>query len=249
MLKQERQELIISEITANHKVHSADLSLKLNVSEDTIRRDLKELANQGLIKKVHGGAMANPVELRHAPQEPITHEEERQALSIKCLPFIQRGAVLIIEGTRTAAILADLLPSDLSLTVFTNSFPVANRIMFAQQIETHFIGGKISMTHRGTMGTEVVQNLSEIQADLCFMEFTGIHPEIGITSSNREYAMTLKAMLRSSTELVGLSLSTDLGTIQPYKVATVDRLDRLVTELEHPTAQIATFRDKDVEVL
>lgn len=249
MLKQERQELIISEITANNKVHSADLSLKLNVSEDTIRRDLKELADLGFIKKVHGGAMANPVGPKHEPQESISHEEERQVLIDKCLPLLQPNAILIIEGTKTAAILADQLPTDLSLTVFTNSLPVANRLMAAHHVDTHFIGGKISPTHRATMGSEVIQNLLEIQADLCFMEFTGLHPEIGITSSDREYAITLKAMLKSATKLIGLSLSKDIGTMQPFRVATTDKLSKLVTELEQPTRQVAAFQDKGVEVL
>ncbi|MDW3194976.1 MAG: DeoR/GlpR family DNA-binding transcription regulator [Cytophagales bacterium] len=249
MLKQERQELILSEITAQNKVHSADLSLKLNVSEDTIRRDLKELADQGYVKKVHGGAMANPVGPQSIQQESISHESERQVLINKCLPLIRPHGILIIEGTETAALLAEQLPSDLSLTVFTNSLPVANRLLHVHHVDTHFIGGKISVKHQGTMGTEVIQNLADIQADQCFMEFSGIHPEIGITAADREYAITLKAILKSSTELIGLSLSKDIGTMQPFRVATTDKLSKLVTELEQPNKQVATFLDKGVDVL
>ncbi len=249
MLKQERQELILSEITTHNKVHSADLSLKLNVSEDTIRRDLKELADQGYVKKVHGGAMANPIGPQSTQQESISHESERQDLINKCLPLIRPNTILIIEGTETAAILAEQLPLDLSLTVFTNSLPVANRLLQVPQIDTHFIGGKISMKHQSSMGTEVVQNLADIQADHCFMEFTGIHPEIGVTSSDREYAITLKAMLKSATELIGLSLSKDIGSMQPFRVASTDKLSKLVTELDSPTKQVAAFSDKGVEVL
>lgn len=249
MLKQERQEFILSEITANNKVHSADLSLKLNVSEDTIRRDLKELADQGYVKKVHGGAMANPVGPQSTQQESISHEAERQHLVNKCLPLIRPNSIIIIEGTETAALLAEQLPSDISLTVFTNSLPVANRLLNAHQADTHFIGGKVSVKDQSTMGTEVVQNLADIQADLCFMEFAGIHPEIGITSSDREYAITLKAMIKSASTLVGLSLSKDIGTMQPFRVATTDKLSKLVTELEHPTKHLDAFTDKGVAVL
>lgn len=249
MLKQERQELILSEITSNNKVHSADLSLKLNVSEDTIRRDLKELADQGYLKKVHGGAMANPVGPQLVKQESISHETERQELINKCLPLIRPNAILIIEGNETASILADQLPTELSLTVFTNSLPVVNRLIHANHIDTHFIGGKIAVSHQGTMGTEVVQNLADIQADLCFMEFTGIHSEIGITSSDRDYAITLKAMLKSASELIGMTLSKDIGSMQPFRVATTDKLSKLVTELEVPTKQLTAFKEKGVKVL
>ncbi len=249
MLKQERQELILSEITSNNKVHSVDLSLKLNVSEDTIRRDLKELADQGYVKKVHGGAMANPVGPQLEKQESISHENERQLLINKCIPLLKPNAILIIEGSETAAMFADYLPADFSLTVFTNSLPVANRLLHAHHVDTHFIGGSISIEHRSTMGTEVIQNLADIQADFCFMEFSGIHAEIGITSSNREYAMTLKAMIRSANELIGLSLSKDIGSMQPFRVATVDKVNKLVTELEIPTKHLASFSAKGVEVL
>lgn len=249
MLKQERQELILSEVTANNKVHSADLSLKLNVSEDTIRRDLKELADLGYLKKVHGGAMANPVGPQHEKQQSISHESERLEMISKCLPLIQPNAILIIEGSESAAVLADQLPSDFPLTVFTNSLPVATRLLTAHHVDTFFIGGKISLKNRGTMGTEVVQNLSDIQADLCFMEFSGIHPEIGLTESDREYAITLKAMLKAATEIVGLSLSKDLGHLQPFRVATMDKLSKLVTELETPAESLSPFEKKGVEIL
>lgn len=249
MLKQERQDLILSEITAHNKVHSADLSLKLNVSEDTIRRDLKELADQGFVKKVHGGAMANPVGPQHEQQQSISHEEERHDLVNKCLPLIQPHAILIIEGNQSATLLADRLPTEFPLTVFTNSLPVATRLVNLPYLDTYLIGGKISPTSQGTMGTEVVQNLAEIQADLCFMECSGIHAEVGITTADREYAITLKAMIKSANALIGLSLSSDIGKLQPFRVASVDKLSSLITELNVPSEQLTPFIEQGVEVL
>ena len=249
MLKQERQELILSEITSKNKVQSTDLSLKLRVSEDTIRRDLKELADQGYLKKVHGGAMANPVAPNSEQNESVSYKTERIRIVEKCIPLIHRNNVLIIEGHESAVILADYLPSDFPLTVFTNSLPVALRLLQSHHVETFFMGGKISSRNKSSSGMEVIQNLSEIRADLCFTELSALHMETGMTDSDREYALTKKAILNSASIVVGMSLSTDLGNVQPFRIDMVSKLSKLITELNSENDQLTAFRDKGIEVL
>ena len=249
MLKEERQNFILSEITSKNKVYSANLSSQLNVSEDTIRRDLKELAEHGYLKKVHGGALANPVGPRHMKQQFISHESERLKMIKKCLLLIPHGSVIIIEGAESASVLAHQLPSELPITVITNSLPVCTRLLTAYHVDTFFIGGKISMKYQGSMGTEVVQNLTDIKADLCFMVGSGIHADVGITVTDREYAITLRAMMKASTKTIFMCLSKDVGQMQPFRVAPIDKISTLVTELEATNDQLISFREKGVDVL
>ena len=249
MLKQERQSLILAEITANNKVHSADLSEKLNVSEDTIRRDLKELAEEGYVKKVHGGAMANPVSPPKMTSERVTQRSERQEIIKKCLPLIHNHSVLIIEGEETSTLLAEYLPQDLSLTVFTNSLPVAYRLYEFHNIETFILGGQLSSKNRSTKGMDVIHTLSEIPADVCFMELRAIHADIGITDADREYAVTKKAMIHAASHLVTYCLSRDIGGVQPFKVESLDRVNMLVTELDPSHMSLDKFKSKGVHVL
>lgn len=249
MLKQERHSLILTEIVTHNKVHSADLSLKLNVSEDTIRRDLKELAEEGHIKKVHGGAMSNPVSPVAVNNSHISYRFERLEIVKKALPFIEDGAFIILEGQHTSLMLVDLFPKDLSATIFTNSLPVASKLFDYHQIETFFLGGKLSDKSRSTTGMDVIDTLSEIHADICIMELSGIHVDIGMTDSDREYAITKKAMINASSNLVTLCLSKDLSSIQPFKVEGTNRVNRLITELNNEDAQLEAFRNKGVEVL
>ncbi|MEM9324464.1 MAG: DeoR/GlpR family DNA-binding transcription regulator [Bacteroidota bacterium] len=248
MLKQERQSLILAEITANNKVHSADLSSKLKVSEDTIRRDLKELAEEGFVKKVHGGAMANPVAPPKTKSELVTYPEDRLKIIRKCLPQVRNHSVLIMEGGESSTLLAEHLPQDLSLTVFTNSLPIAYRLFEFHNIETFILGGHLSSKNRSTKGMDVIHTLSEIHADVCFMELRAIHAEIGITDADREYAATKKAMINAASQLVAYCLSKDLGGVQPFKVESLQRVGTLVTELDADHQALQTIKSKGINV-
>ncbi len=248
MLKQERQSLILAEVTAHNKVHSADLSTKLNVSEDTIRRDLKELAEEGYVKKVHGGAMANPVSPPKVRSEHVTNRSERLEIIRKCLPLIKNNAVLIMEGEETSILLAQHIPQDLELTIFTNSLPIANQLLQFHNVDTFILGGHLSGKNRSTKGMDVIHTLSEIHADVCFMELRAIHADIGITDSDREYAVTKKAMIKAASNLVSYCLSKDIGGVQPFKVETLDAVGRLLTELDPSHSSLDKFKSKGVDV-
>jgi DeoR/GlpR family transcriptional regulator of sugar metabolism len=248
MLKQERQRLILAEITANNKVHSADLSSKLNVSEDTIRRDLKELAEEGYVKKVHGGAMANPVAPPKAKKELVTYPTERLEIVKKCLPSIHNHSVLIIEGGESSTLLAEYLPQNLKLTVFTNSLSIAYRLFDFHNIETFVLGGHLSGKNRSTKGMDVIHTLSEINADVCFMELRAIHADIGITDADREYAATKKAMIKAASQLIAFCLSKDLGGVQPFKVESLQPVSMLVTELDPDHPMFQNLKSKGVNV-
>ena len=249
MLKQERHSLILTEINAHNKVHSTDLSIKLNVSEDTIRRDLKELSEEGLIKKVHGGAMSNPSTPLGVRNQDISNRSERLEIAKKAYLSIENNSVLILEGEETGSLLVEALPKDLSITVFTNSIPIASRLYEYQNIETFLLGGKLSQKKQSTTGMDVIQALSGIHADICFMEVPGIHADIGITEFDKEYAATKKAMIKAATNLSVLCLSKDIGSIQPFKVESTEHVKTLITELPPHHHLMRPFRSKGVEIL
>ena len=249
MLKQERQSLILAEINKHNKVHSTDLSIKLNVSEDTIRRDLNELSEEGHIKKVHGGAMSNPVTPLGVSNHHVSNKIERLEIMKKCLPMIKHNAVLVIEGEETSSMLVENLSKDLIITVFTNSLPVATRLFEFKNIETFLLGGKLSAKKRSTVGMDVIHSLSDIHADICFMELPGIHSDIGMTEFDKEYAETKRAMIKASSTLIALCLSKNIGSIQPFKVEGIGQVDKLITELSPDSSKLEPFHAKGVEII
>ncbi len=249
MLKQERHNIIIREIMTHNKVLSADLSELLDVSEDTIRRDLKELAELGQIKKVHGGAMANP----HIPAErinaQISSQAERKAIAEKAASMIEDDMVLLMDGDATSLTIIDLIDKNMSLTIFTNSLQVGLKLFSNTNIETIILGGRMSQKYKITSGLDVINALSEVNTDLCFMETASLHEDIGITESDRENAFTKKAMFNASSKVIALCLSKDLGSIQPFKVEGIDKLDAIITEVSPRDSKLLRFNNKGIDLL
>jgi len=249
MLKEERQNIILHEIKTHNKVLSSTLSELLKVSEDTVRRDLKELSESGHVKKVHGGAMANPNLPDDFKNYNISKQAERRKLAEKAANLFRNNQVILMEGESTNLLLIDLIPRDISLTIFTNSLQIASKLFDCPNVETIFLGGRISHKHRMALGMDVINALTEIHADLCFIETNSIHEEIGITDSDRENAFTKKAMFQSSSQVIAMCLSEDIGTIQPFKVEGMNQLHMIITEIDPADQQLNRFSNKGVQIV
>ena len=248
MLKEERQHIILEKIQANNKVHSSTLSEILNVSEDTIRRDLKDLAEQGYIKKVHGGAMANPNLPKAKIDHNISNQTERKIIARKAASIIEDHQVIVLDGDLTNLMLVESLPKDLNLTVFTNSLRIASLLCEYEMVETIFLGGRVSRQTQSTMGMEVINSLSEIHADFSFLEINSLHEELGITDGDRENAFIKKSIIKSSSQVIALCLSDDIGNIQPFKVGQINWVHSLITDLDPEDPKLNRFRNKGIDL-
>ncbi|WP_372802388.1 DeoR/GlpR family DNA-binding transcription regulator, partial [Lutibacter sp.] len=156
MLKEERHHYILDKIKLNRKVLSSNLSTELHVSEDTIRRDLNELSLNGLIKKVHGGAL--PIDNKAPSYEERSNYnlEEKNIIAKKAVKLIKEGQVIIMSGSTTNLQLAKIIPSDINATIYTYSLPIAIQLTEHPSIEIIFIGGKLNKPAQVTVGLDVV---------------------------------------------------------------------------------------------
>ena len=251
MLKQERHHYILEEIRTYNKVRSSDLSIQLDVSEDTIRRDLKELSDSGKIRKVHGGAMSAAsayIPFSHKDRDIYAHEEKVKIVR-KAISLIADDNVLLMDGGTTNLEFARLLPIDLKATVFTNSLPIAVQLSEHPNVETIFIGGKILKNAQVAIGLDVINGLKDIQADICIIGTRSIHSEIGITEIDREEAQVKRALINASNKVVSLSISEKLQTNQPYLVEKIEKIHMLVTELDPSDKTLIPFINKGLEIL
>ncbi|MBX2842936.1 MAG: DeoR/GlpR family DNA-binding transcription regulator [Flammeovirgaceae bacterium] len=249
MLKEERLNYILDEIRAYNKVKSSDLSIQLNVSEDTIRRDLKELSDTGKIRKVHGGAMASSyIPFSYKDREVYAHEEKISIVK-KAIPLIKDDQVVLIDGGTTNLELVRLLPQDLKATFFTNCLPVATQLAEHPNIEIVFIGGKIIKNALVSIGLDVINSLNEIQADICFLGTRSIHYKNGITEIDREEAQVKRAIAQSANHVVSLAISDKLDTLQPFKVEGINKINTIVTELDPNHERLDNYKKSGVEVL
>lgn len=241
--------MILEIIKLRNKIRSVELSAHLNVSEDTIRRDLRELAEDGFIKKVHGGALANPKAPGSVHQAPGAISEEAKLIGQKAAGLVVEGQVILIDGGPASAHLVEQLPKDISLTVFTNGLATAEELAKLPNVDSFLLGGQLAGRARVTMGIDLLRTLSELHADLCFISASSLHAELGLTASKRDFALAQKAMAQASARTLVLCLSACIGQVQPFKALPIEALSQVITELEPTAAPLASLRGKGANLL
>jgi len=246
MKKKERQQKVVDEVSINRQVSCSFLSEKLNVSEDTIRRDIKELDKKGLLTKIHGGAISTMQKLYHYNEDVIYKREEKVLIAQKAITLVKDGMVIIMSGGTTNLMLAKLLPKDLKATIYTYSLPIAMQLAEHPTVETIFIGGRIQRDSMVTTGIDVIQFLSSITANLCFIGISGFSLEQGITEEGYEVALIKKQMIKSSEHNVYLSTSNKLDLRLNYDVCSLKEIDIAITDLDIKDPILKPYIDSGV---
>jgi DeoR/GlpR family transcriptional regulator of sugar metabolism len=240
MLKEERQAFIIKQINIHNKVLSSDLSMKLNVSEDTVRRDLNELAESGQILKVHGGALSKSF---HYPfgQSEVYAKESKKEIARKVISLLQDGMSILAGGGTTMIEVARMIPDTLRCTFFTVSPLVALELAERSNINVILLGGQLSKNSHIMIGAQVVNHLSEIKVDLCILGTNSLSVEDGLTDSDWEVVQVKKAMIRSAKKTAIMSIAEKLGSDQNMKVCDLNSIHYLVTELNPSDACLREY--------
>jgi len=247
MLKEERQAFIIHQINLHNKVLSSDLSVQLSVSEDTIRRDLNELAENGKVLKVYGGALSKSFQYPFKENNVYARDSKKQIAS-KALKLVQNGMTVLAGGGTTMLELARIIPESLQCTFFTISPLVALELAERTIADVILIGGKLSRNTNISIGSQVINQLSEIRVDLCLLGTNSLSVEDGVTDSDWEVVQIKKAMIRCSSKTAILSIAEKLNSVQKMKVCSLNAISYLVTDLDPTHESLAGF-GKVVEVV
>lgn len=249
MLKEERHHHILSKIKLSRKVLSTELSIELNVSEDTIRRDLNELSAKGLIKKVHGGALPIDRNTLSYGERSNYNLEEKNIIAKKAVKLIKDGQIIIMSGSTTNLQLAKIIPPDIKATIYTYSLPIALQLTEHPSVEIIFIGGKLHKPAQVTVGLDVVSSISELRVDLCFMGTGGINILNGMTEPNWEVSHIKKCMIAASEEVIVLCAKSKINEVKGYSVAPIHKIDTIVTDTEPTDLIFDDFKEKGVKIL
>jgi DeoR/GlpR family transcriptional regulator of sugar metabolism len=248
MLKKERHDLIMRQINLHNRVLTSDLVSVLNVSEDTIRRDLQELSEGKNLIKVHGGALSTSYQSSFDDVNVYARDAKR-CIAKKAIGLIKDGMVILTGGGTTLIELAKLLPPNLTATFFTVSPYVAIELSKYEKLEVILIGGLFSKNSQVTYGSHVINQLSEINADLCIIGTSAVHPANGLTDTDWEINQLKKKMLSSSKRAAILCISEKLNTTHRLKVASLENFDYLITELEAERTELNDYRIKAIKIL
>lgn len=249
MLKEERQRTILNEVELHNRVLLTDIAEKLDVSIDTVRRDVKELDGENRLRKVHGGA----VSLGFANYSPARNNvyalEQKTAIAQKALGLIKDNSVILIDGGTTCVELARLIPPQQSITCFTLSLPVAMELLNKPNIETIFIGGVLSKDSQISIGANTIHNLSQIKVDYGFIGTGYVDASYGLTEFDWDIVQTKKAVIKASKNTVLLSISEKLNSQHRYKTCDINEINTMITELEPNHQLLNSFKDQNIKLL
>ena len=241
MLASQRKELILKVLRATGQVIAKDVSVELGLSEDTIRRDLRELAAEGKLQRVHGGALpSSPAVANFAGRQQLA-SDAKVSIGRAAAKMVRPGQVVILDGGTTTLQLAMHLPQDLEATVVTHSPTIAVALVDHPRIEVIVIGGRLFKHSVVSVGAAAVEAIGRIRADIYFMGVTGIHPQAGLSTGDLEEAHIKRALNASAAETYALISADKLNAASPYVIGALTEIDGIVVAAEIPEKALKPF--------
>jgi DeoR/GlpR family transcriptional regulator of sugar metabolism len=248
LLGAERREVILRRLQTEGKVRAARLSAELDVSLDTVRRDLAELAAAGALRRVHGGALppASPGPSSFTERLP-DDTAAKAAIAAAAVRLIRPGDVVALSGGTTILELARRLPDGLEATVLATNPDIAVALADHPRLTVDVVGGRLHPQARTVTGPEAVDAVRAVRPDVCVLSACSLHPVAGMTLRHREEAAVVRAMVGGAARIVSLVTAAKLGSAGPYPVAAAERIDTLVTDA--PDDDVEIYRELGLEVV
>ncbi len=248
---EQRQHRILDLVAEHNQVFVNDLADGLGVSKETIRRDLFQLEDKGLLRKVHGGAVRAQTATKAEFETRLTEQaHEKQIIAEQAAALFQQGdSLMLFSGTTTMA-LANVLAMRDGMTVVTNSVEVAAIIWRGPgRNQVFLLGGEYHGDDFETIGPLTAEQIASYHVDHAVLTVTGIDAKKGLTNFNVETASLARATMRQATSTTVLADSHKMGRTALAKVCDLAMIDRIVTDRE-PSAEIrGAIEAADVELI
>ena len=248
MLTTQRKQLLLARLAAEGQLVAKALALELGTSEDTIRRDLRELAAEGKLQRVHGGALPASAAMGDLAVREQVSVADKVALGRFGATLIRPGQVVILDGGTTAIQVARHLAPGLRATIVTHSPPVAVELARHPGIEILVLGGTLFRHSMVNVGAGVMAAASRLRADLFFLGVTGVHPDAGLSTGDAEEAAVKRALHERAAETVVLASPEKLLAASPFVVAPLSALSLLVVTRATSARVTRALRAGGVEV-
>lgn len=249
MLSAERRNYILDVLKRDGRVVVGALSAELEVSIDTIRRDLRDLAADGLLQRVHGGALPTSPAATSYSHRQRNLTPAKTSIAIQAAQLVQNGMVIAIGGGSTNVQTARHFPPDLHATVITHNPPVAEALAEHRNVEVILVGGRLFKYTMVTVGAEAVEAFQRVRADLCLLGVCSLHPEVGISNVHYEEVLVQRAMIASAGEVWALASSEKLGTAAPFVIGPLSELNLIITDRGIGEEGLAAYQAFGIEIL
>jgi DeoR family fructose operon transcriptional repressor len=244
-----RQQAILQTLRGTGQVDAADLAAEFGVTAETLRKDLIALERQGLLRRVHGGAI---------PIEDLTFEpdvsartgfsEEKGRIAKAALPHLERAGSVFIDAGSTTSRLAELIPADRALTVFTNTLSIALTLVAKPNVTVYTLGGRVRGRTLAEVDAWAARALREINVDVAFLGTNGISLTRGLTTPDPAEAAIKRLMVECAARTVLLADHSKVGAVSLCQHATLADVDVLITDTELPAPELTALRSAGLNV-
>lgn len=225
MLTTERKAIITERLRRDGRLVAKAFAEEMNLSEDTIRRDLREMAAEGLLERVHGGALPMKPALADFAARKVVASDEKRRLGARAASLIQPGQIIFLDGGTTNAEIARALPRDFAFTIVTHSPTISAELEHHPTAEVLLIGGKLYKHSMVAVGAVASAAISAIRPDIFFLGVTAVHPRYGFSTGDYEEA-AIKRQIAAQSARTYVAVTTEKldraspVTIMPLEAAT-----------------------------
>jgi DeoR/GlpR family transcriptional regulator of sugar metabolism len=234
ILPDERRRQIAQAVESEGRVLASEMAVRFATSEDTIRRDLRDLDAAGLLRRVHGGA------IRRIAAEPDFRQREKispgrkAGLARTAAGLIRAGDVILIDAGSTNLLIARSLADGLAASIITNSPPIAAALGEFRRTEVVMLSGSILPGAGAVAGARTLRDLAEVHADICFLGACSVEEGRGLGAMLADEAVIKRAMVEASGRTAATVLNERLASTAPFRFAALNALDYLIVEADAP---------------
>jgi DeoR/GlpR family transcriptional regulator of sugar metabolism len=250
MLVAERHEKITSIVNEKGSIRVSELSQIFKVTEETIRRDLEKLENEGKLQRSHGGAVSireNEIEAPYFERE-IRNVKEKMAVADEAIKYVSINDRIILDASTTAWYMSKRLP-DIPLTVLTNSMKVAMELANREKVTVITVGGTMLQKSLSFVGPQTNNALEYYHVNKAFISCQGIHAERGISDSNEMQALVKKKMIEISDTVYLLADYSKFGVQAFSRIAPIQTINYMITDSKTKKEHIQAFEDLPIKVI
>ncbi|SEE44704.1 transcriptional regulator, DeoR family [Streptomyces sp. 2131.1] len=249
MLAAERRDHLLGLLAREGKIVAKEVAAELGISEDSVRRDLRDLAAEGLCQRVYGGALpASPAVVDYDARQALAPDGKPKVAAVAAA-LVRPGGSVILDGGTTALAVARALPKDLACTVITHSPTIASALIDHPRAELFLLGGRVFKHSAVTCGAAAVEAAQNVTADVCLLGVTGVHPEAGLTTGDVDEAAMKRALSARAADTYILASYEKIGTASPYRVLPWEKITGLITDADPRDPVVEQLETLGVQVL
>jgi DeoR/GlpR family transcriptional regulator of sugar metabolism len=232
MMSEERRTQILQIVRSKGRAKVNELAHRFSTSAVTIRNDLNELHQRGLVLRSHGGAVLSETILRESPvnERLKSHVDEKRRIGTIAASLIHDGETIILDSGTTTLEIARQIKNKQGLQVITNGVNVAAELLDARGVQTFIVGGTVRGDSASIVGRSTEDLFEQFSADKLFLSGAGCDPDFGVSGANVDETMVNRAMLRISREIILVADASKFSKRGMARIAPFSEIDIVISD-------------------